>query len=186
MRLEILTEEKSMECFLEGLLPRILPEGFALGQNCFIHSHEGKSQLLKSIPKKMKAYPYFPEPVRVLIIHDQDSNDCKELKSRLQSLCSPEILYLIRIACKELENWYLGDFDAIEQSFPEVKASHYRSKAKFRNPDKLHGADEMSKLTKNLSKTAAARRIAPIINIEINQSESFNQLLNGITKLLTK
>jgi len=68
--LEILVEEKSMEIFLEKLLPKILPNSFILNQNCFIRVHEGKSHLLKSIPKKAKAYQRFFWPVRMLIIHD--------------------------------------------------------------------------------------------------------------------
>lgn len=66
-RIEILTEEKSMELFLSALLPRLLPEGFSLGVNCFIRSHEGKSHLQQSIPKKIKAFQKFSIPVKVMI-----------------------------------------------------------------------------------------------------------------------
>lgn len=47
-RMEILVEDYSMEVFLKGLLPRILPEDFELGRNCFIYPHEGKSDLKKA------------------------------------------------------------------------------------------------------------------------------------------
>ncbi|MDX2282334.1 MAG: hypothetical protein NW218_22275 [Saprospiraceae bacterium] len=79
--IEILTEEPSMENFLRGILPHVLPEDYQVDVNCFIRPHEGKSDLKKSIPKKFKAYPNFGYPVKVLIIHDQDSNDCVQLKS---------------------------------------------------------------------------------------------------------
>lgn len=184
MRLEMLTEELSMAYFLKGLLPRILPDGFKIGENCFIRSHEGKSHLMKSIPKKMKAYPHFPDTVKVMIIHDQDSNDCLQLKKDIEGLCSNELVHLIRIACRELENWYLGDFNAISKVFPEIKPSKYKEKAKYRIPDNLNGADEMQKLTKRFSKTATAREIAPYIDIENNQSASFRHFVSGMNKLL--
>ncbi|MCK9452185.1 MAG: DUF4276 family protein [Bacteroidales bacterium] len=184
MRLEILTEEKSMEVFLRGLLPRILLDTFVLDSNCFIHSHEGKSHLVKSIPRKMKAYPKFPEEVRVLIIHDQDSNDCIKLKNKLTKLCSAELHCLVRIACRELENWYLGDFKAIECVFPEVNAAKYLGKAKYRTADRLTGAEEIKKLSKEFSKTQTAREIGKVIDFKNNKSVSFNHFISGLQKLL--
>ena len=186
MRLEILTEEKSMEVFLRGFLPRILPAGIVLDQNCFIHSHEGKSDLVKSIPKKMKADPHFTEEVRVLIIHDHDSNSCVVLKESLEKLCSNEVHHLVRIACRELENWYLGDFDALENVFPEIRAEKYARKAKYRFPDRLNGAEELRLLTTKFSKIQTAREICKYIDTERNKSISFNHLVSGLQKLLTQ
>ena len=51
-RLEILTEELSMRYFLEGLLPKILPEEFELDINCFVYHHQGKTDLQKRLPNK--------------------------------------------------------------------------------------------------------------------------------------
>ena len=61
---EILTEEPSMENFLRGTLPHILPLGYVLDQNCFIRPHEGKSHLKKSIPRKVKAFVNYQWPVK--------------------------------------------------------------------------------------------------------------------------
>lgn len=186
MRLEILTEEKSMEVFLRGLLPRLLPQEFVLDENCFIHSHEGKSDLVKSIPKKMRAYPHFHEEVRVLIIHDQDSNDCVKLKNSLKELCNDGIPHLIRIACRELENWYLGDFRALESVFPEIKADKFLRKAKYRKPDRLNGAEELMQLTNRFAKIQTAREICKYINTESNNSTSFKHFIGGLQKLLVQ
>ena len=41
-RVEILVEEPSMQVFLRGLLPIVLPEGFALDFNCFIRPHQAQ------------------------------------------------------------------------------------------------------------------------------------------------
>jgi len=185
--LEILTEEPSMEYFLRGMLPRILPKDYVLDENCFIRPHEGKSDLKRSIPKKMRAYPRYGYPVKVLIVHDQDSNDCAELKKTLieQTKTSLyDIPCVIRIACRELENWYLGDFETLEKIYPEINASRQSKKAKFSNPDNVFGAHEISLLTDNFSKTEAARALGSIINIDSNCSPSFQQFIQGLSKLL--
>ncbi len=183
--IEILTEEPSMEYFLRGLLPRILPGDYAVDINCFIRPHEGKSDLKRSIPRKMKAYPRYGYHVKVLIIHDQDSNDCIALKKSLVDLLDgSSIPTIIRIACRELENWYLGDFYSLQMLFPNIKAEHQSAKSKFRNPDNLTGSDEIEHLAKNFSKTETARLIGHIIDIENNRSNSFRQFITGLTKLI--
>jgi hypothetical protein len=61
------------------ILPKILPDKWVLGENYFIRPHQGKSDLKKSIPKKIKTFSKFHEKVGVIIIQDQDFNDCKKL-----------------------------------------------------------------------------------------------------------
>ena len=182
--IEILTEEPSMEHFLRGVLPNVLPDDYKIDVNCFIRAHRGKSDLKRSIPKKMQAYHTYGYPVKVLILHDQDSNDCKSLKNELVALCGiTTIPYFVRIACKELENWYLGQLSAIEKVYPETKASLLVNKKKYRNPDLLHGADEMNRMTRNFSKTQAAREISQYIDINNNKSPSFNHTITAIRQL---
>ena len=53
-RIEILVEEKSMKELLSVLLPTILPNNWILDENYFIRSFEGKSDLQKNIPSKVK------------------------------------------------------------------------------------------------------------------------------------
>ena len=81
MLLVFLLEEESMKALLELLLPRILPETVKF--RCI--PHEGKQDLEKSIPRKLKAWKtpntYF------VIVRDKDSADCIELKQRLVTLC---------------------------------------------------------------------------------------------------
>lgn len=187
--LEILTEEPSMELFLRGFLPRILPKNYVLDQNCFIRAHEGKSDLKRAIPKKMRAYANkWASPVKVLILHDQDSNDCKKLKQDLAGVINASAVklpFMIRIACRELENWYLGDFNALQQVYPEIKASALRNKSKYRNPDQVFGAYEIGLLSPRFSKTAAARRLGVIIDVDHNSSPSFQQFMTGLSSFLT-
>jgi hypothetical protein len=57
--------------------------------------------------------------------HDQDTNDCKQLRRQLSKLCNeaghPDVL--VRIACYELEAWYCGDLDALGQVYPNFNAA---------------------------------------------------------------
>lgn len=186
-RFEILVEELSMEIFLRDFLPRVLPDEFEIDVNCFIYPHEGKSDLRKRLPHRLRAYRHYPEKVIILVIQDQDSSDCKVLKQSLVNLMEEargDIKYLVRIACKELENWYLGDLKAVEQIYPKSKAGTQTNKAKFRNPDRLNGAEEMEKFSKEFAKVSCAREIAPIINIQSNKSVSFRHLVKGVLHLL--
>lgn len=185
--IEILVEEKSMEFFLEQLLPMVLPEDYLLGVNCFIRPHEGKSHLLKSIPKKSRAYKHFGYPIKLIIIHDQDSNDCKKLKRDLVKSVednNSDIPLLVRISCKELENWYLGDLTAVEKLYPKSKAAKFINKARFRVVDKLNGSDEMERLSDEFTKTYCAKNICQYMDLDANTSESFQQFLSGIHKFL--
>jgi hypothetical protein len=186
-RLEILTEEASMQFFLEGLLPYILPEDYQLNVNCFVYPHQGKSDLQKRLPKRIRAYQSYPEEVLVMVVHDQDSNNCIQLKNELLdcfNIANNDIKYVVRIACRELENWYLGDLAAIEKLYPKSKASKYSEKAKSRNPDKLQGSEEMKRLSADFTKINCAMRIAHLMDIGKNNSGSFNHFISGLRKLL--
>lgn len=187
IRIEVLVEEPSMKNFLEVILPKILPFGFELNNNCFIHPHQGKSDLQKSIPKKILAYKRFPKKVKLIVVHDQDSNNCVTLKNDLLNLVKSQNKdqpCLIRIACKELENWYLGSMPAIEKVYPKFKASRFTHKAKYRNPDNVFGAPELQMLIKDFSKGFASKEIPKHIDLENNNSPSFNHLISGVRNFL--
>lgn len=185
--LEILVEEPSMKNALEIILPQILPEGYQLGKNSFIRPHQGKSDLQKSIPKKVTAYQHFPKPVLLIVIQDQDSNDCKELKKGLIELIvniNPKQSHLVRIACKELENFYLGDMLAIEAVYPTFNAKDQQRKAKYRNPDNIFAAYDLGQQIKIFSKGYASKNIPNHMNLDRNLSPSFNQLISGVRNFL--
>lgn len=187
-RLEILVEEPSMQVFLRGLLPRLLPEGFALDVNCFIRPHSGKSDLQRRLPATVSAYRNYPQEVILIVVQDQDASDCVQLKNKLVDLIrasNPALHFLVRIACRELENWYLGDLEAVEKVYPESRSSKLQKKAKFRDPDLLNGAEEMKNLSSRFSKTACAREIAPHLRIESNRSKSFWHFISGTQRILS-
>lgn len=175
-----------MEVFLQGLLPRVLPPAYSVNSNCFIRPHQGKQDLIRSLSKKVKVFPHYGIPLKVLVIHDQDSNDCKTLKEQIVNLFNnTPTNFLVRIACRELENWYLGDLVSLGLLDPQFDPDKYISKSKFRDPDRLNGYDELQQLISFPGKIHAARIMGQNIDIHNNRSASFNQLLNGIQRLTT-
>ncbi len=186
MRIEFLLEEPSMENVLIEILPKILPKGFVLNENYFLRPHQGKSDLRKSIPNKVKAFSSSREDVKIVILHDQDSNDCIALKKQIRELCnqSGNCPTLIRIVCKELEAWYLGDMKAIQKVYPKFKTDAHKGKAKFRDPDVCNAADELQKIIPDFQKGFASREIPKFMDIDNNISDSFNQFREGLIKFI--
>ena len=143
-RFEFLVEEPSMEAFLNAVLPRMLPADTAFE----IHAFQGKQALLRKLEKRLKGYSRFmTEDHRVMVIVDRDDDDCKALKSRLESACAkarlrskrvaatPNWQIATRIAMQELEAWYFGNWLAVCAAYrvPENMPKNKR----YRNPDAI-------------------------------------------------
>lgn len=189
--LEFLVEERSMAEVLKILLPQILPTPWVLNVNYFIRPHEGKSDLQRSIPKKLQGFSQNRNQVTgFIIIQDQDSNDCRQLKQKLVELClanqAPNIKFLVRIVCYELESWYWGDMQAIQAVFPRFNPMKYQGKAQFRSPDTCPNPKmKLKKIVGNYQQIATAKMIAPHINISNNNSESFRQFISGLLRFIS-
>jgi hypothetical protein len=187
MRIEILVEEESIRAFLEKLIEK-LAEGtdWILEQNVFIRSFEGKSHLRKELPNKAKVYARFHEPIFLLVLQDKDSNDCLQLKQSIIELVKPSGLtsFKVRIVCKELECWYLGDLDAVECVIPASKAGKLKNKSKYKDPEKLNGKDEIKKWIQPYSAIQFAKSIACKMSLENNSSQSFHQTVNVLKEIL--
>ena len=86
-------------------------------------------------------------------MRDQDSGDCKEIKENLANICEEAGRkgVLIRIACHELESFYLGDLAAVEKGLDLKGLERKKEQRKFRDPDLLaNPSEEMFKLTNNI------------------------------------
>lgn len=187
IRVEFLLEESSMENFLPIILPKILPNDIIINQNCFLRPHNGKSDLIKSIPKKVKVFSGYTTPTKIIILHDQDTSDCYKLKSSIEKLInsSGDCEHLIRIPCRELEAWYLGDMDSIGKVFGRFKPEKYKTKTKFRNPDLCRASAEIIKICPDFQKGYASKNIPIFMDIEINKSPSFITFVSGVKKFLS-
>ena len=161
MIIVFLLEEKSMKYLLDGILPYILPDGVRF----ITIPHEGKSDLQKSIPNKLQGWN-MPD-TKFVIVQDQDSNDCRQLKRQLEDICMPysnkEIL--IRIA-------YNKDLRVI------------KNKKKYRVPDDIvNPKRELQKLLPEHQQIIGAQRIAKYMNMENNTSVSFRMFVDGVRRL---
>ncbi len=168
-----------MRNLLNGLLPRLYPD---LTFICL--AHEGKSDLEKSIPRKLRAWR---EPdVRFVILRDNDGGDCVRLKRRLLQTCQQagRADTLVRIVCQELEAWYLGEPDALAEAFENERLRGIGRKARFRVRDGVQQpSDAFKKLVPRFHKVSGAQDMAATLARERNRSKSFQVFLSGLDKL---
>ena len=173
-----------MDATLRNLLPKLFPD-FREYEHWLIIHHQGKSDLERSYPRKMKEWR---EPgVRFIILRDNDGADCLRLKQRLVSKISnqaPE--YLVRIVCQELESWFLGDLAAVVAAYPAA-ASQQKFKSLSRSdPDQLTNASDLIKhLTGTQTKIGRAGEIAKQMDPASNRSNSFQVFVSGLNSFLS-
>jgi hypothetical protein len=166
----------------EGLLPRILPEDVSPVFRVF----EGKQDLEKRMAGILRAWQV--PSSHFLVIRDQDSGDCTVVKKRLATLCQAggKADAVVRIACHEIESFFLGDLAAVETGLSIHGLAANQDTRKFRAPDDLgNPAQELRGLTNGIyQKVAGSRAIGPHLALAGNRSHSFNVLLAGIRKLV--
>ncbi len=181
IRLVVMTEELSMVECLKRILPRLIPDSWP---QAIIIPHEGKSDLEKSVPRKLKAFRNYQNcQYKFVVVRDQDSGNCHTIKESLTSICKEAggNDVLIRIACHELESWFLGDLQAVERGLEKRNLSRHQNSRKYRNPDHLHcPSGELEMLIKGYRKVEGARKISPYMDFEANKSKSFNVFISGI------
>jgi len=183
-RLVFLLEEPSVEEMLKAVLPKVLPNHIHPEFKVF----EGKQDLEKGLTRTLKAWR-IPH-CAFIVIRDQDSGNCQDIKQKLIGLCrqTERDNVLVRVACRELESFYLGDLSAVEKGLRLSGIAKKQDKQKYRNPDRLGNPSwELEQLTGGVyQKGAGARAIAPHLQVESNRSRSFMVLLDGIRKLVAR
>jgi len=190
MHLEFLVEEPSAEAALQNLVPKLISEDVSFN----IHVFQGKQDLLKNLPKRLRGYrPWLPDDWYIVILIDKDQEECVELKQKLEEIaCNEEFItrtnagpngkftVINRIAIEELEAWFLGDVAALRIAYPKVPR-YLGTKSKFRNPDAiLHTSEALGGVLKRagyyrggMPKTEVARRISMHMEPCRNISKSF-------------
>ncbi|MDO5065695.1 MAG: DUF4276 family protein [Propionibacteriaceae bacterium] len=196
--LEFLVEGKTMQLFLEQVLPRLLPvdtsfEVFDLGS---------KSEFLKKFPNRLRGYatwlPNHPAH-RVVLVVDADTDDCAEFRERLVAAVHESGLsvashtakqdgqVLPRIAVEMLEAWYFGDPHALSQAYGSA-FKNLSQKRGLREPDTIRDpARQLEKLLSRvhkhkggLKKTELTNDLAPHFDVEENSSPSFQRFRDGV------
>lgn len=198
MHVELYLEEPSAEAALEVLLPRILGPGVTFK----LHPFNGKPALLRKLPDRMRGYSrWLPADWRIVVLVDEDREDCEELKRRIleaveaaglepASAGRPDGQVLPRIAVEELEAWFLGDVPALCAAFPGVPPS-LGSRERFRDPDAVRGGTwealarvlaRAGHFVEGYPKIEVARRVAEKMDPERNTSRSFGAFRDGLRR----
>jgi hypothetical protein len=179
--LVFLLEEPSARDVLEGLLPRLIPDDVVVCYMVF----EGKQDLEKRMVSRMRSW--LQPDTRFVVLRDQDAADCHDVKARLRELVEqagrPDAL--VRVACRELESWIVGDWPAVAVAFCQTTLSRQSQKAKFRNPDALGSpVEEIRRFIPDYQKRDGARRMGKLLAPERNQSKSFQVFCSGVQRLV--
>ncbi len=134
-----------MEAFLKILIEKEFPE-----ITYHFIKFRGKSDLLKSLGKRLKGYAKsMQEYERIFVLVDRDRDDCYELKTTLEHFAidaglktkssSPENYQIVNIIVIDmLEAWYFGHWDAVCKAYPKMKHETIKQK-NFRKPDEVKG-----------------------------------------------
>ena len=191
--LVLLVEEPSMESFLQGLLPRLLP------QNCTfeIHPFQGKQDLLGKLQERLRGYRHWlPAGWRLIVLVDRDDDDCRQLKAELEQTAAGAGLLsrtaateeqwqvANRVVVEELEAWYFGDWSAVLAAYPRVRPT-VPQQARYRDPDAIVGGtwEAFERVLQRhgyfgtgLRKVEAARAVAAHFDPNRSRSQSFEKL----------
>ena len=201
MRIEFLVEEPSAEAALSNILPKV----FEPTTSFAIHPYQGKQDLLKKLPSRLRGYKaWLPRDWRIVVLIDADDEDCRRLKRRLEDIAqnsnlltksvtrnSSNFQVLNRLAIEELEAWFLGDIEALNAAYPRISLN-LGNKAKYRDPDAITGGTwealerELKRVgyyTGGLSKISAAREISLHMVPERNRSHSFQVFRRGLLEI---
>lgn len=201
MHIEFLVEEPSAEAALSNILPKV----FEPTTSFAIHPYQGKQDLLKKLPSRLRGYKaWLPRDWRIVVLIDADDEDCRRLKGRLEDIAqnsnlltksvtrnSPNFQVLNRLAIEELEAWFFGDIEALNAAHPRISLN-LGNKAKYRDPDAITGGTwealerELKRVgyyTGGLSKISAAREISLHMVPERNRSHSFQAFRRGLLEI---
>lgn len=171
-------EEPSAKEMLLGVLPKILPKHIVPRFIVF----EGKQDLEKQLVRKLRLWKQ-PD-ARFIVLRDQDAGDCRQIKQNLLNKCReagrPDAV--VRIACHELESFYLGDLRSVERGLGINGLAKRQHQKKFRQPDNLpNPARELKVLTnKRYQKLLGSRAIGKHLDLNSNRSHSFNVFMHAI------
>lgn len=215
MHIEILVEDSSGEKLLDAVLPKILGDQ-GDPHTWRTHAYKGigripknlsgttdpeKRILLDQLPRLLQGYGKTPGIDAVVVVLDSDYRDCAQFLVELKAVaagCDPAPTTLFRLAIEEVEAWYLGDRQALEQAYPRARRdvlNRYVQDSVCNTWELL--ADAVYPGGSAAIKTAGwplpgqikhewAQIIGPLLDPEQNASPSFIKLRDGLRDLATE
>ena len=200
--LEVLVEEQSCERALQVLLPKIVP-----GTPFNIRTFEGKQDLLRRLPNRLRGYVAWNRDGvdrKIVVVVDRDDDDCQELKTRIEQLFASAGFATLtagrsgvpahactRVVVQHLEAWLVGDLPALRTVYPKIPETLDRQ-SRYRDPDAVPGGAwrALERLLADkgyatrLEKVKTAGAIAPHMDVENNRSASFCTFRDGVRRLV--
>lgn len=213
MHIEVLVEDSSGARLVETLLSKVVGQ-LGAPHTWRVHPYKGigrlpaglsvkadpaKRALLDQLPRLLAGYGKTAGIDAVVIVLDSDRRECKvflrELKALLKQ-CQPAPNALFRLAIEEMEAWYLGDRQALLAAYPRAK----RDVLNRYEQDRVCGTWELLADAVHPGGAAAIQRtgwplpgqikhgwaeqIAPLMDVENNQSPSFCKFRDGLRRIL--
>jgi hypothetical protein len=170
------SEKDALEAWLPALLPPVVMAHFII--------FEGKQDMERRMAMKLRHW--MRPDSRFIVLRDQDSAACVDVKSALMRRCAESgraADCIVRVACHELESFFLGDWRAVARAFDLPRLAKLDRKALYRDPDRIALPEaELRRHVPGYQKREGARRIAPHMDLRNNRSRSFAHLREAITR----
>ena len=213
MHFEVLVEDQSGSIALEAIMEKILGTNYTshswrlhpykglgrLPKNLRSVTDPKKRILLDQLPAILQGYgkSLTPHDV-VIVVIDLDDRDCLSFKKELVNAldaCNPRPRALFRIAIEESEAWLLGDRNAVKSAYPLANnfiLNSYQQDSICGTWEVLAdavyqgGAARLKQLgypDTGIAKCEWAREITPYIDVNSNQSKSFQVFRDAVRSL---
>lgn len=212
MHFEILVEDQSGKRMLDILLPKIIGDQHTfkviayrgigrIPRNLASSTNVRNRLLLDQLPKLLRGYgnTFANYPAVVILVCDLDDKCLKAFREKLFTVlnaCNPKPETRFCIAIEEGEAWLLGDSPAIKVAYPNSKddvLNRYENDSICGTWELLadavsqDGADRLRNegwRSVGREKSAWTERIAPHMNVEVNNSPSFCYFRTKIRELI--
>lgn len=202
MMFHVLVEGTSDEPTIDEILRRRL--GLVRGSQFQVHPHGGKGRLpgdldarpplsertlLGLLPATLRAFGKQGGDICVVLLVDQDDDDCHTLKQALvrawQHVAPRPAHVVFRIAMEETEAWFLADRKAVQQAYSRP---NWRGVPRLSPDDIDDPSDVLARVLgvplpcTGMDKAEWAKRIAPKLDLHQPRSPSLAQFINGLLR----
>ena len=196
MRLELLVEDESTRVAVDALLKRLSADVPSVTWG--ITHFAGKEKMWRNLRGTLRALARSGYADWVIVLVDQDRQDCLRVKDRARMLSADAGMilpsgdhavghYAIRVVQRELESWFLGDSQALRAEFPRLPG---RGEIIRSDVDQITDAWETlhqvlqsgGYYPDRLPKVEVARRLSPHLDhtLGTNRSHSFGVFLDSL------
>ncbi|MBP7901494.1 MAG: hypothetical protein KA015_01630 [Spirochaetes bacterium] len=215
MHFEILVEDQSGKKMLDCLIPKIIGEEHSfrvlsykgignLPKNMKNPKEASNRILLENLPKALRGFgkTYAAQgdnfKSAVIVVCDLDDKCLKQFRQQLIGLldkCEPKPEARFCIAVEEGEAWLLGDINAIEQAYQNVKEQCLKNYVNdsicgtwevLADAVYIGGSEKLSQKgwqAVGKEKSNWAENITPFMSIDDNKSPSFNYFKSKLIEL---